>query len=174
MQKPTIRRDPHYHDTSMVYPVMRSMRRDVAGTICRIRISPICQILSNLLLNGLVEMAMRINKFYFSALFFLVNGELVSADVTVENYHQFKGNVDQFDDYLVGVGRGVFWTNIVLDVEGRDKIFCMPKGLSLDQGTILSVIDQEIRRPTNRGSWGKDVPVELIAVHAFRNKFPCQ
>ncbi|MDY0251420.1 MAG: hypothetical protein RBR45_15450 [Pseudomonas sp.] len=117
---------------------------------------------------------MRIDKCFILVLFFLINAKVVSADVTVENYHQFKGNVDQFDDYLVGVGRGIFWTNIVLNVEGRDKIFCMPNGLSLDQGIILSVIDQEVRRPTDRGSWEKDVPVELIAVYAFRNKFPCQ
>ncbi|WP_152479215.1 hypothetical protein [Halomonas sp. THAF12] len=108
----------------------------------------------------------------FFALFFL-KATSVSAEFAVEDYHQFKGNAPQFDDYLTGLGRGVFWSNTVLEVEGRDKIFCMPSGLSLDQGIILSVIDQEVRSPANRDSWGNDAPIELIAVHAFKNKFPC-
>src|SRR5690554_5785725 len=107
------------------------------------------------------------------SLFLLLRPAVASAEFTVENYHQFKGSVAQLDDYLVGLGRGIFWANTVLNVEGRDKIFCMPQGLSLDEGIILSVIDQEIRSPTYRDSWDSDVPIELIAVHAFKNKFPC-
>lgn len=112
-------------------------------------------------------------KLIMFSLFLLLKSTLASAEFTVENYYQFKGNAPQFDDYLTGLGRGIFWANTVLAVEGRDKIFCMPSGLSLDQGIILSVIDQEVRSPTNRDSWANDVPVELIAVHAFKNKFPC-
>lgn len=112
-------------------------------------------------------------KLTMFSLFLLLRPAVASAEFTVENYHQFKGSEARFDDYLTGIGKGIFWANTVLGVEGHDKMFCIPPGASWDQGIILSVIDQEIRSPTYRDSWDSDVLIELIAVHAFKNKFPC-
>ena len=106
-------------------------------------------------------------------MFFLVFFScFANADFPVKHYYEFK-KVDKFEDYLIGLGRGIFWTNTVLEVSKQKRIFCMPGGLALDQGIILSVIDQEVRNPTGRDSWKPDTTIELIAVLAFKNKFPC-
>lgn len=54
-------------------------------------------------------------------------------------------NVTWFDSYLVGVGRGILWANTILDITGQKKLFCTPENLAMDEGIILSVIDQELR-----------------------------
>jgi hypothetical protein len=97
-----------------------------------------------------------------------------TADIPLERYNDFKNNVPQFKDYLVGVGRGIFWANAVLRATGRPRLFCMPENLKLDEGIILSLVDQEIRDPSSGKSWGSDAPVEMIMAFAFKNRFPCK
>jgi len=99
------------------------------------------------------------------------------AEFTIEDYFKFKGNVKKFDSYLSGLGRGVFWTNKVLELRGKKKLFCFPSNLRLDESIILSIIDQEIKNPKNpRGesSYPQDMSLELVTVMAFMYKFPCK
>ena len=95
------------------------------------------------------------------------------ADIDVSKYPLFmKQFGPDFKHYLVGVGRGVFWANMLLTSGGR-PIFCMPSRLHLDEGLILSLIDQEIRDPPSGKTWAGDTSVELIMVYAFIDRFPC-
>ena len=97
------------------------------------------------------------------------------ADIPVSFYKKLHNvsDIAGFKDYITGLGRGVFWSNTVLEHDGKPKIFCMPGNLHLDEGIILSLLDQEIRTPSNGVDWKPNIPIELIMVAAFRNKFPC-
>lgn len=95
------------------------------------------------------------------------------AEFTVDDYQRFKGSTPEFEDYLIGLGRGIFWSNTVLVVQGSDPLFCMPNKLALDKGIILSVIDQEIRKFSPSKIYLESTPIELIAVRGFMASFPC-
>lgn len=75
--------------------------------------------------------------------------------------------------YVTGVGRGIFWSNTILNVQEREPLFCMPAKLSLDDAIIESLLDQEIRSPSTGTSYKNDTPIELILTSAFIRRFPC-
>jgi hypothetical protein len=95
------------------------------------------------------------------------------AEVPVSNYAAFKKNVPQFKDYLIGLGRGIFWANTLLTSQGKPNLFCMPEDLILDDASILSLIDHEIRQPSAKKPWSNDTTVEMVAAFAFVSRFPC-
>lgn len=96
-----------------------------------------------------------------------------SAEVSVNKYAEFNKTVPQFKDYLTGLGRGILWANTMLVIQGKPSLFCMPENLTLDDGIILSLIDQEIRSPSTKKPWGKEATVEMVAAFAFVSRFPC-
>ena len=96
------------------------------------------------------------------------------ADVPLSLYFEFKKSQPSFTDYLTGIGRGVFWANTVLKANNQTPLFCMPNKLALDQGIILSLIDQEVRNPSSGQQWTEDTSIELIMVVAFQKRFPCK
>ena len=95
------------------------------------------------------------------------------AEVPLSKYTEFRNSVPQFTDYLVGVGRGIFWANVLLGIHGKPRLFCMPQKLALDEGIILSLIDQEIRSPSSGKPYANDASVEMVMVFAFVRRFPC-
>jgi hypothetical protein len=96
------------------------------------------------------------------------------AEIPLRVYRELTSKqVEWLKSYIVGVGRGVFWTQSVLKAKGKEAFFCMPAKLKLDEGIILSLLDQEIRQPSNGKPYTDDVPVEFIMIIAFTNRFPC-
>lgn len=96
-----------------------------------------------------------------------------AADISLRQYSEFRKNVSQFKDYLVGVGRGVFWANVILETNGKPKLFCMPRKLALDEEIILSMLEQEIRSPSGGKPYSEDAPVEMVMTFSFAHRFPC-
>lgn len=105
-----------------------------------------------------------------------VLASVANADIPVEFYQKTRSgkNIPGFKDYVVGLGRGVFWANVSLDAAGRDKLFCLPPKMNLDEGIILSILDQEIRQPSSGKAWESTTPIELIMVVAFTRRFACE
>ncbi len=97
-----------------------------------------------------------------------------AAEVPLSKYAELRKNVPQFKDYLVGVGRGIFWANVLLDVHGKQKLFCMPEKLAFDEGIILSLLEPEIRSPSSGKPWPADDAVEMIMAFAIASRFPCK
>ncbi len=81
---------------------------------------------------------------------------------------------EKLSDYVTGLGRGIFYANAFLEVRESAPLFCMPGKLSLDQGLIESLLDQEIRKPASGNEYPDDTPIELIMVRAFMTRFPCE
>ena len=99
-----------------------------------------------------------------------------NADFTLGNYRKLVQNPtvkERLSDYVTGVGRGIFWSNVILEVQKREPLFCMPAKLSLDEGIIQSLLDQEIRSPSKGTSYNNETPIELIMTNAFIHRFPC-
>jgi hypothetical protein len=99
------------------------------------------------------------------------------ADFELDWYqNQYKKNSDipeartQMESYLTGVGRGIHYANTMLQVSGREKLFCIPENLSLDAGIIQSLLDQEIRY----GKYKGETYLEAILMMSFIHRFPCK
>lgn len=75
--------------------------------------------------------------------------------------------------YVTGIGRGLHWYNEASGSHKSPQLFCIPSKLSLDQGLIESLLDQEIQSPANGKSYAGDTPIELILLRAFESRFPC-
>lgn len=95
------------------------------------------------------------------------------ADIQMKDYERFRKAEPGFTDYLVGVGRGAFWSSIISETNGGQRTICVPKDVRLTEEVILSTIDQEARKRESQGYWPEDTPIELIAVKALMKKFPC-
>ncbi len=100
---------------------------------------------------------------------------VADAEITVKFYRETNGveNIPGMKDYIVGVGRGIFWSSIFLETHGGAKIFCLPHNLAFDEGIILSVLDQEVRQPSSGVPWKDGTPIDLILVAGLSHKFPC-
>ena len=100
-------------------------------------------------------------------------GTTVYADLPLSKYPEFK-KLPQFNEYIAGVGHGVFWANIMMQTQNVPPLFCMPGKLAPDDGLIYSLLDQEIRSPVTGIRYKPDTPIELILVRSFVARFPCK
>ena len=110
----------------------------------------------------------------FAAILLLPSG--AHAEITLKSYNEYKkseATKDRINEYLIGVGKGIFWANAGLEFRANQKLFCMPPKLAPDGGLILSLLEQEIRTPGDGDTYKEDTPVELILVRAFETRFPC-
>lgn len=107
----------------------------------------------------------------------LVFSETARADFDLKTYKKLKQNTalaEKLNDYTTGVGRGIFWANIMIEARGGSKLFCMPPKLAPDEGLIQSLLDQEIRAPSSGKDYPPDTSIEFILLRAFESRFPCE
>jgi hypothetical protein len=87
---------------------------------------------------------------------------------------QFPQMREKTGDYILGVGRGIFWAAVMLSSQKKAPLFCPPKSFGVNQDVIQSLLDQEIRERSSRDNpYAKDTPIEIILTRAFVNRFPC-
>ena len=117
-----------------------------------------------------------LKKLIIIILFALILPLSAYAEFTVEEYRQFEQYPEvkeSLNSYVTGVGRGIFWANVMLGFQNTPPLFCIPANLSLDEGIIISLLDQEIRNPMKGARYEADTPIELILTGAFIHRFPC-
>ncbi len=97
---------------------------------------------------------------------------VVRAEFTASEYLELK-DLPEMKSYVTGVGRGILWTNsVAVNQYGHPPLFCVPTKFGMDETVILSLLDQEIRRPS-RDYQPETFPIELILVVSFQERFPC-
>ena len=116
---------------------------------------------------------MRKSLHVLTLVVFLFSAASTYAEFPLSTYAELKNN-DKFKGYVTGVGRGIFWANVVMEAQGRSPLFCMPNKLALDEGLILSLLDQEIRSSSVDSDYKADTSIELILTNAFIKRFPCR
>ena len=103
---------------------------------------------------------------------FAVIATPASAEVPIEMYLKNSAIFRQegkVRDYMHGIGKGIFWANIIADSQNRAPLFCPPNKLSFDDGMILSVIYNYLDKSKDPPG----TPIEMLAVHAMAEAFPC-
>lgn len=75
-----------------------------------------------------------------------------NADFPLEQYRTLSQSLeisDRLSNYVTGVGRGIFWANVLMRTQSKERLFCMPENLSLDSRIIQALLDQAIRAPSD-------------------------
>jgi hypothetical protein len=94
-----------------------------------------------------------------------------AADFTVKKYRDVKAaggrDWESMKIYVTGVGDGVFYANITLEVDHMPRLFCVPPLLTLYQQNYLEMLDSNI------GHYTDDQNIDAVLVIAFQNTFPC-
>ena len=55
---------------------------------------------------------------------FLFSANSAYAEFPLSMYAEVK-DYKPFKDYITGVGRGIFWANVVIEAQGRPPLFCI-------------------------------------------------
>jgi hypothetical protein len=107
----------------------------------------------------------------------------VSAEIPLKDYQGWGLREIRKDseagkivkNYLVGVGRGVIWSEAAFTARGDEPRICAPSKLNFDDHIILGILDEQISRGSPLGrKYGPEVSVELIMMHGFMQRFPCE
>ena len=101
---------------------------------------------------------------------------VVHAEFTLEQYRKFDQYPtieEKMHSYINGVGTGIFWANVGLGFQGKERLFCPPGNLAMSKRIILSIFDQELRNPYQGKDYKSDIPIEVILLNAFMSSFPC-
>ncbi|MBO9484746.1 hypothetical protein [Salinisphaera sp. G21_0] len=100
----------------------------------------------------------------------------INADFTFKDYESLskvQSTKERLSDYVVGVGRGIFWSNVLLKIQEKNRLFCPPSNLEFDEPVIMELLEDEIEFLSHQPGFRDDTPIELILTGSFAKKFPC-
>ena len=83
---------------------------------------------------------------------------------------------DGAESYINGVGKGIFWANIVAQAhKGKDKgLYCQPDKLALHAENYLDFVEREIKFQKKENRLNDDDNIELLLVMHLMRIFPCK
>jgi hypothetical protein len=93
-----------------------------------------------------------------------------NAEFTVREYKVMK-RTELFKEYITGVGRGIYWTNLQLQQTANPPLYCQPIKLSLSADNYLDIIDRYIAE--NKDKIKPESFIEFILLKGMIDTFPC-
>jgi hypothetical protein len=94
----------------------------------------------------------------------------VNAEYTIREYKVMK-RTEIFKEYITGVGRGIYWTNMQLQQTANPPLYCQPMKLSLSADNYLDIIDRYIAE--NKDKIKPESFIEVILLKGMIDTFPC-
>jgi len=98
----------------------------------------------------------------------------LANSLQVDKYLDAKTNQPvlhrNFLRYINGVGEGYGWSNTMLKMNEKTRLFCVPSNLALHENDYVQILENQIK--TMHGLEG-DWPVEMILLQGLMEKFPC-
>jgi len=92
------------------------------------------------------------------------------ADVDLKFYKSLTATQkEELTDYIAGVGKGIFWAQIIVNQKYGTKLYCVPSNLALNGDNYIQILNDEI----SKYNYGDDAPIELILVFGLQHTFPC-
>jgi hypothetical protein len=93
------------------------------------------------------------------------------SEVSFKDYETVK-NTKEFKLYIGGIGEGIGWSNVVLDLRKSKKIFCQPSNLTMSVENLLDILKREIDE--NGKTFKSDMPLGLILIRGLVKNYPCK
>jgi len=105
------------------------------------------------------------------------------AGIKVGTYLKIRENknekANQFiDDNIMGIGTGIFWSNISIQsefgkVNGEKPMYCSPPKMSLTNENYINFLDEEIKYQKNLGIDNDKTDIGMMIILHMRRIFPC-
>ncbi len=73
--------------------------------------------------------------------------------------------------YVMGVGQGIFWANVLLELREKQKIFCPDKDTKFTGGYFLNILENMKKDPYYFGK--EDNGIEMLFYWELERRFPC-
>jgi Rap1a immunity proteins len=104
-------------------------------------------------------------------LFCLTLSNANAASILMRTY---KSPIDKADKallkvYFDGVKEGIVMLNVMLQLEGRQPLFCQPENLALTVEQAEEILMRKAKKMANPDK----VPVSIILIQGLQDTFPC-
>ena len=106
------------------------------------------------------------------------------AGLSVDSYLKAREGknkeINKFiDDNIMGIGTGIFWSNVTINSKtGRDNnekpMFCSPPKMSLTEDNYINFLDEEIEWRKEIGIPTGEQDIGMLIVMHMRRIFPCK
>ncbi|MDC0953973.1 hypothetical protein OAR93_00920 [Pelagibacteraceae bacterium] len=105
------------------------------------------------------------------------------AGIKVGTYLKVRENKNEkanqyIDDNIMGIGTGIFWSNISIQskfgkVNGEKPMYCSPPKMSLTNENYINFLDEEIKYQKNLGIDNDKTDIGMMIILHMRRIFPC-
>ena len=101
------------------------------------------------------------------------------AGINVDSYLKARENknkaVNEFIDAdIMGIGTGIFWSNISIKANKEKPMYCSPPNMSLTNQNYINFLDQEIEDEKNKGTLSGKEEIGMLIIKHMRRIFPCE
>jgi len=97
------------------------------------------------------------------------------SEITVKKYLELK---DEKSNILIsnvaGIGSGFFWYNLLLDIEGKNQLYCLPENFVLQYDNYISFLDDSIIEQRYKGTLDENHNIGLLILSKIIETFPCK
>ena len=109
----------------------------------------------------------------------LLWGNISFAGIDVNSYLKAreKGNkeINKFiDTDIMGIGTGIFWSNVSIKANKEKPMCCSPPKMSLTNENYINFLDQEIEDQKNMGILSGKEEIGMMIIGHMRKIFPCE
>ncbi len=97
-------------------------------------------------------------------------GLTLSAYKDAENNQEAK---DYRDAHVYGIALGAAMSAKIDTNLGKEPLFCWPEQMRMNPEIVISLVNQEIRNPTDGAVYTDESPVVQVLFQALMHSFPC-
>ena len=99
----------------------------------------------------------------------------ITADIYLEGRASKNETVDELlDAAIMGIGTGIFWSNISIKANEEKPMYCSPPNMSLTNQNYINFLDREIKYEKNRGTLSGTEEIGMLIIRHMRRIFPCE
>lgn len=117
----------------------------------------------------------RKNQIKFTNIIFLISicgASLPTQALTVGDYKDMlKHKSEYVDFYVLGIGEGFSWANVVNQDKNLATLYCQPKELALNVENYKRVIEDELEKYPE--IYKDNIEVEIALLRGLMRTFPC-
>jgi hypothetical protein len=116
-------------------------------------------------------MSTKLNRYLFFFITCIVSFNTFSMNLNDLKKDTNKENQRYQNMYVMGVGQGIFWSNVLLKQRDKQQIFCPDKDLKFTGQYFLNLIEDLKKDPYYVGK--EDTGIEMLVYWELERRFPC-
>ena len=96
-----------------------------------------------------------------------------SFGLSISNYEK---SIDskEIEIYLSGIGRGFLYSNLQLQEQGQNPLYCVPSTYSIGTKDYVEILESKIESLRAKKSGSSDFDIEPLLLFGLIERFPCK